>query len=304
MPKLPQPIPYQGSKRNLAREIFAFLPNRIDRLVEPFAGSAALSVYAAANQLADRYYLNDLNAPLIALLELIVNDPERIAHLYSELWHAQLGQERGFYDDVRERFNRTQAPEYLLFLLARCVKASVRYNNAGAFNQGPDNRRRGRHPVSMRQEIMAKSRLLRGRTLFSHVDYRELPARLNPATDVVYMDPPYQGTSANRDRRYLGGIDVNEFASFLAELNALEVMYAVSYDGHKGGKRYGITLPSYLCLRHIEINAGRSSQSTLLGEQHITYESLYLSPALVGRLNSRHSAVLFQPEQASFEFDR
>jgi len=304
MPKLPQPIPYQGSKRNLAREIFSFLPHPIGRLVEPFAGSAALSVYAAANQLADSYYLNDLNAPLITLLNLIINDPEQIARRYDELWHEQLGQERRFYDDVRERFNRTQAPEYLLFLLARCVKASVRYNSVGAFNQGPDNRRRGRHPLSMRQEILAMSRLLRGRTVLSHIDYREVPDLLNPDVDVVYMDPPYQGTSTNRDRRYLGGIDVGEFALFLAELNARNVMYAVSYDGHKGGKRYGIALPSSLGLRHIEINAGRSSQSTLLGEQHITYESLYLSSALVEQLNNQRVAAFLHAEQISFGFDR
>lgn len=303
MPKLPQPIPYQGSKRSLARAIFSYLPHRIDRLVEPFAGSAALSVYAAANHFADRYLLNDLNAPLIELLRLIVEDPEHIARLYQDLWCAQLGQERRFYDDVRDQFNQTQAPEHLLFLLARCVKASVRYNNNGAFNQGPDNRRRGRHPASMRQEVLAMSKLLRGRTVFSHVDYREMPALLSPVTDVVYMDPPYQGTSSNRDRRYLGGIDVGEFAAFLVELNARNFMYAVSYDGHKGGKSYGVMLPSSLRLRHIEIDAGRSSQSTLLGEQHTTYESLYLSPALVEHLSGRRLASPLLSEQASFEFD-
>lgn len=80
-------------------------------------------------------------------------------------------------------------------------------------------------------------------------------------------------------------------------------MYAVSYDGHKGGKSYGVMLPSSLRLRHIEIDAGRSSQSTLLGEQHTTYESLYLSPALVERLSGWKLASPLLSEQASFEFD-
>lgn len=302
MLRLPQPIPYQGSKRNLARAIFSFLPHHIERLVEPFAGSAALSIYAAANNLADGYYLNDLNAPLVALLGIIINDPEQIARLYSELWHEQLGQERRFYDEVRDRFNKTHAPDCLLFLLARCVKASVRYNMNGAFNQGPDNRRRGRHPASMRRELLAMSNLLRGRTTLSHLDYRNLPALLNPKADVVYMDPPYQGTSANRDRRYLGGIDVKEFSLFLNELNTLGVMYAVSYDGHKAGKAYGTRLPAALGLRHIELNAGRSSQSTLLGEKHITYESLYLSPALVERLTGGGLSSSTPTQQAAFDF--
>lgn len=302
MSRLPQPIPYQGSKRNLARAIFSFLPQNIERLVEPFAGSAALSIYAAANNIADSYYLNDLNAPLVALLDMIVNEPEPIAHLYAELWHEQLGQERRFYDEVRDRFNKTHAPACLLFLLARCVKASVRYNSSGAFNQGPDNRRRGRHPASMREEILAMSHLLRSRTVFSSLDYRELPALLNAENDVVYMDPPYQGTSSNRDRRYLGGIDINEFSRFLSELNKLNIMYAVSYDGHKAGKTYGLRLPSSLGLRHFELNAGRSSQSTLLGAEHITYESLYLSPALVSRLQTPDPIYSVSAQQAAFDF--
>jgi len=37
--KIPHPIPYQGSKRNLASQILRFFPDEINRLVEPFAGS-------------------------------------------------------------------------------------------------------------------------------------------------------------------------------------------------------------------------------------------------------------------------
>ena len=38
--KLPHPIPYQGSKRNLAPDILRYFPEQIDVLYEPFAGSA------------------------------------------------------------------------------------------------------------------------------------------------------------------------------------------------------------------------------------------------------------------------
>ena len=38
-------------------------------------------------------------------------------------------------------------------------------------------------------------------------------------------------------------------------------------------------------LHKIEIEAGRSSQSTLLGRNDITYESIYLSEQLLTRLN-------------------
>ena len=49
----PHPIPYQGSKRRLAAAILAHAPS-CARLIEPFAGSAAISLAAAARGLARR----------------------------------------------------------------------------------------------------------------------------------------------------------------------------------------------------------------------------------------------------------
>ena len=52
------------------------------------------------------------------------------------------------------------------------------------------------------------------------------------------------------------------------------------YDGRTGDKSFGEPLPASLQLRHLEVCAGRSTQATLLGRTDVTYESLYLSPAL------------------------
>lgn len=299
MNNIPQPIPYQGSKRNIAQAILAYLPSSITRLVEPFAGSAALSLSASYHKQAETFWLNDLNVPLIKLLEGIVNQPERISCGYETLWKQQSGREKEFYNEIRDQFNKTHEPTLLLYLLARCVKASVRYNSLGQFNQGPDNRRKGRRPSSMRSEIFRVSALLRNRTIFTALDYREIADMADPSVDVIYMDPPYQGTSTNRDPRYLKSLDIDELIEFLYHLNARNVMYALSYDGHKAGKHYGAKLPAELRLQRIEINAGRSSQSTLLGHNHVTYESLYLSPALASRIEFNHPTPLIQLELLS-----
>lgn len=287
MRNVPQPIPYQGSKRAIADKILAYLPVSIERLVEPFAGSAALSVSAAYRDQAERFWLNDLNAPLMRLLEMMIDNPEQIADDYERLWRQQLGQEKTYYLEIRNRFNTTHEPSLLLYLLARCVKASVRYNSRGEFNQGADNRRKGRTPASMRAEIFRLSHLLKGRTTVTSYHYRELADTIDPKSDVVYLDPPYQGTSTNRDPRYLKSLDVDELIEYLQHLNDRQVRYALSYDGHKAGKYYGIKLPEHLNLYRVEINAGRSSQSTLLGRSHFTFESLYLSPALMSQVQPR-----------------
>jgi DNA adenine methylase len=283
MKTMPQPIPYQGSKRNIAEQILAYFPQDVCTLIEPFAGSAAISVAAAHYERARQFYLNDLNKPLMDLVEIIIHHPKQIADEYEKLWLMQIGQERKFYDYIRNQFNVTHKPEYLLYLLARCVKASIRYNMEGDFNQSPDNRRQGRRPMSMRQQIFAVSQLLLGKTTIQSGDYKAV-SDIVSTSDLVYLDPPYQGTSQNRDPRYYSGIILDELADFLRELNKRHIRFLLSYDGRTGNKTYGKDLPSKLDLHRIEIYAGRSSQSTLLGRKVETYESLYVSPPLAHEL--------------------
>jgi DNA adenine methylase len=77
--KVPHPIPYQGSKRNLAPAIHGYFPERVGTLIEPFAGSAALTLAVAARGLAARYVINDLNKPLVDLWRAIIESPDKLA---------------------------------------------------------------------------------------------------------------------------------------------------------------------------------------------------------------------------------
>ncbi|GHU43515.1 hypothetical protein AGMMS50289_10070 [Betaproteobacteria bacterium] len=284
--KIPQPFQYQGSKRALAATILRHLPSRMERLVEPFAGSAALSIACAAECRASRYWLNDCNQPLAELLQQIINQPESVAGFYQSLWRDQPDGALAHYYQVREDFNRTHDPLLLLYLLARCVKGSVRYNADGLFNQSPDKRRLGTRPQTMRGNLIAVSMLLRGRSLVTARDYREVLADCQPA-DIVYMDPPYQGVCGERDARYFSSIAYDDFVVALAQLNDRGIRFLVSYDGCLGGQSYGKTLPDALDLSHIKIEAGRSSQATLLGRADMTIESLYISRALADEAGIR-----------------
>lgn len=276
---MPHPIPYQGSKRVLASKILDFFPNNVETLIEPFAGSAAISLAAAMTGKAKRFHINDLNKPLIDLWKKIVYCPQEIISEYEFLWKKQKYDPEDFYKIIREKFNQTKKPNYFLYLLARCVKASVRYNTNGEFNQSPDKRRLGTRPATMRENISYSSFLLKGKTKFSSLDYKDILEDVGP-NDLIYMDPPYQGVCGDRDNRYLTGIRIDEFIRVLEKLNKRNVNYIVSYDGRTGGKTFGRYLPEHLKLCRIELCAGRSTQATLLGRDDLTYESLYLSPAL------------------------
>jgi DNA adenine methylase len=76
--KIPHPIQYQGSKRTLASIILRYFPIKFPRLVEPFAGTASISIACAARGKTNSYWINDLNNHLAELFGLIINHPAEI----------------------------------------------------------------------------------------------------------------------------------------------------------------------------------------------------------------------------------
>ncbi|MEX1119285.1 MAG: DNA adenine methylase, partial [Terrimicrobiaceae bacterium] len=238
----------------------------------------------------EEFWLNDFNKPLAELLGLIINQPETVADFYRTTWRNDNENALEHYYRIRENFNRTNDFNLLLYLLARCVKGSVRYNSEGLFNQSPDKRRLGTRPETMRENLMAVSSLMRGKTIVTAQDYRDVLENCRDS-DVIYMDPPYQGVCGERDSRYLSGISFDDFVVVLDRLNSRKVRYIISYDGRLGDQTYGEALPDYLNLTLVEIEAGRSSQATLLGREDVTFESLYLSHPLsreVGAIPMTH----------------
>ena len=279
----PHIVQYQGSKRNLAPQILQYIPKRFNRLIEPFAGMAAITIAVAKQRRADHYLLNDLNEPLVNVLKECIKHPQRLIDEYTRVWSEQLTYQGGsvehFYK-VRDDFNKgNQSAANMLYLLARCVKGSVRYSSSGQFNQSPDKRRMGTNPKNLARNVFLISSYLKDKTAFSSVDYREVTRNARRG-DVVYMDPPYQGVCSLRDNRYFSGIDFNDFVECVDDLNRRDIDFIISYDGACGDKQYGIDLPEELGLRKIMLIAGLSSQSLLLGKKETTVEALYLSHRL------------------------
>ena len=287
---IPQPFPYQGSKRRIASHILPHIPADTRVLIEPFCGSSAVSIAAAANGLARSFVLNDLNPSLMDLWRAILEKPAHLLAGYSRLWNEQLPDRKAYFFKVRDEFNADPEPSRFLYLLARIVKGSVRYSTDGRFNQSADNRRSGMHPKRMRRQIMATHELMAGRTTAIVGDFR-VAAELAQADDLLYMDPPYQGTSSVRDHRYYSGLGFGEFVDALNQMNHRGLSFIISYDGRTGTKQHGQFLPSELQLSRLEIDAGVSTQSTLLGGRSKTIESLYLSPALSARLSDQPAAL-------------
>ena len=252
---------------------------KFQRLFEPFAGSAAITIAAASEGLADEYIIGDSLAPLVAIWNWALEGPEQLADAYAELWHGQGVDDPSYYYRVRDEFNRSHDPARLLYLLARCAKNAPRFNQQGAFNQSPDRRRLGMRPEKMRAELLGVSKLLAARTSVRSSDFEQIVAAATD-DDLVYLDPPYQGTTIGTDKRYHQGLDRDRLIAVLADLNRRGVPFLLSYDGRCGAKTYGAALPDWLGLLRLELEAGRSAQATLNGREERTVESLYVSPGL------------------------
>lgn len=296
MKVIPHPIPYQGSKRALASQIISFIPEEGGRLIEPFAGSAAISLAFGARSLHRDILISDAYAPLMDLWRKILNEPERLSAEYDCIWQEQFNAESSVshFFHIREGFNSSPSPAALLYLLARCVKNSVRFNSAGQFNQSPDKRRNGTHPKTMSESIMGAHRILKDRTSVATLDYQKVLDLVTDG-DIVYLDPPYQGVSGTRDNRYFQQLRLPQFIDFLRALNDRRVRFIVSFDGMCGDRSYGAALPGDINAVRFFLDAGRSSQSTLVGRAERTVESLYVSMNLL-RERPTVEAPASQPE--------
>ena len=277
--RLPHPIPYQGSKRTLAPAIGTYVPRDVDVWFEPFAGSAAMTLWAAHTGIARRYVIADALEPMARLWQSIIDEPAPTARRYRTIWEGQREGDRDYFDVIRERYNATADPVDLLYLVCRCVKNAVRFNAKGAFTQSVDRRRLGNHPAPTVAAIEGVSRVVRGGRQGRTRDWLATTADAGPR-DFIYLDPPYLGTTIGRDRRYARQLERETLIDGLRVLGARGVRFVLSYDGMTGDKVYGPPLPDELGLSRVLLDAGVSSQATLSGRSERTIESLYLSRGL------------------------
>ena len=162
---MPHIVQYQGPKRKLAPQILQYMPRKFSRCIEPFAGSAAITIAVAACKDVDEFIVNDLNEPLVRMLEEAVEHPQDLYEAYKGVWTAQFSMDSTeHFLAVRGAFNGGDtSPANMLYLLARCVKGSIRYNNEGKINQSCDKRRHGTKPETVYKNMLAVYGLLKGK---------------------------------------------------------------------------------------------------------------------------------------------
>jgi len=183
------------------------MPKKIDTFIEPFAGSASVSVALHAEGRAKRFILGDAS-PLIANLHAVLADPCLFADVCGELTqlveqyeHADAPKQEELFYAARRLLNTqsvsaTSKAAFLIFLNHTTYNGLMRVNSAGLFNS-PWGKRAKAGGCVMKLEGCREfyKRVL---TLSCEgMDFESFFDKVLVYMDsgaVVYCDPPYCGT--------------------------------------------------------------------------------------------------------------
>jgi len=113
--KTPHIVQYQGSKRILAPQILRYMPRSFNRLVEPFSGMAAISIAVAYEKRAHRYHINDINEPLVKLLQCAVENPSALVEKYQTVWEDQFCHRDGHIEHFKESLINDSLKRTIMF---------------------------------------------------------------------------------------------------------------------------------------------------------------------------------------------
>lgn len=181
-------LKWAGNKTAIMPELIKHLPSG-PRLVEPFAGSCA--VMMATDY--PHYLVADINADLINMYQVIKDEVEHFIAISKALFACNNFSEQ--YYVIREEFNHLHSLDliwkaaYFLFLNRHCYRGLRRYNRAGHFNVPYGNYKAPYFPEAEIRTFAEKAQ----RATFICASYDETLALLVPG-DVIYCDPPYDGT--------------------------------------------------------------------------------------------------------------
>ena len=177
-------LKWAGGKFRVLNEILPRLPVG-DRLVEPFAGTAAVTLNAPFA----KALVADTNADLIGLYNAIKTDPLRFIDEGQSLF-APTCNSREAFNALRDEFNSSddafRRAVIFVYLNRHAFNGLCRYNSKGKFNVPFGKYKAPNFPLEAIQSFGKAS---------NHIEFRQQDfiVTLKEARqgDVIYCDPPY-----------------------------------------------------------------------------------------------------------------
>ncbi len=177
-------LKWAGNKYQILARITAALPAG-KRLIEPFAGSAAVFL----NTDFERYLINDINPDLIGLYQAVKHDGDEFIRYARRFFSTRNNSEAAYYR-LRDRFNSTgdivEKSALFLYLNRHGYNGLCRYNASHEFNVPFGRYERPYFPLKELRFFHHRAH----RAEFVCVDFRRAMSRARRG-HVVYADPPY-----------------------------------------------------------------------------------------------------------------
>ncbi|EDH1073734.1 Dam family site-specific DNA-(adenine-N6)-methyltransferase [Salmonella enterica subsp. diarizonae] len=181
-------LKWAGNKTAIMPELIKHLPAG-SRLVEPFAGSCAVMMVTDY----PHYLVADINPDLINLYKKIALDCEAFISRAKNIF-AIANREVAYYN-IRHEFNHSSEitdfmkAVYFLYLNRHGYRGLCRYNQKGEYNNPYGHYKKPYFPENEIRTFAEKAK----RATFICASFEETLSLLQ-AGDVVYCDPPYDGT--------------------------------------------------------------------------------------------------------------
>lgn len=177
-------LKWAGGKYKVLPRIFSALPPG-NRLIEPFAGSAVVSLNAPhASRIAA-----DSNSDLINLYRTVVGNTRRFISEASALFAPEYNS-RDQYTLIRAEFNNSEdvfrRSVLFVYLNRHCFNGLCRYNSKGRFNVPFGRYRNPAFPLMAVQHFAEAAKAIE----FENETFEKIMLAAVPG-DVVYCDPPY-----------------------------------------------------------------------------------------------------------------
>jgi len=177
-------LKWAGNKYKIVERIKAILPDG-QRLVEPFAGSAALFL----NSDYPAYLLSDANADLINLYQHLQAEGEEFIDYCRPFFTPENNQKERYYE-FRTEFNTVEDARLksalFLYLNKHGYNGLCRYNSKGGFNVPFGLYKRPYFPEAEMGYFQQKAKI----ATFQQASFATVMAHCKQG-DVVYCDPPY-----------------------------------------------------------------------------------------------------------------
>lgn len=219
-------LKWAGSKKKLLPELRNYWnPDRHQRYVEPFVGSAQL-FFTLQPQSA---ILSDINTELINTYEVVRSNPIGLFDAISTY-----PKDKDFYYNLRSAnlatLTNLEKAARFIYLNKLCFNGLYRTNLKGEFNVPYSNSPTSNFPT--KEELLLCSKALE-KTLLVNNDFEFVIKENCQKGDFVYLDPPYAIANSKIFYQYdphtFGLEDIKRLKDLLTELDRKDIDFLLSY---------------------------------------------------------------------------